>query len=216
MAFTFFESENELGLALALKQAQSEGAKAFAFSGGKSPIALFKSLQNLLDASSLSISLVDERLGSPMHEDSNELLLRKYLLAGALARANFTGLLPERQINETELIARLNANYKQPDVVVLGMGEDSHFASIFPCCDELDLALNQKPGYLITKPKTAPYTRITLSYKAIKAARYIFLAISGEAKLKVFEKASQKSDKALPISLLLHDEGVNVHVYYHR
>ena len=82
------------------------------------------------------------------------------------------------------------------DIVILGMGQDGHTASLFPCSEELSIGmdLNTKNILISTTPKTAPYERISLTAKSIMDAKKVFLHINGSSKLLALEEAMNLSD----------------------
>jgi 6-phosphogluconolactonase len=85
------------------------------------------------------------------------------------------------------------------------MGEDGHFASLFPDFEDLQKALD--PGgraQCITVQTTAsPHLRISLTLSALLNSRHIVLLIFGEVKRRVFE-AANNGDSPYPIESLLH------------
>jgi 6-phosphogluconolactonase len=88
------------------------------------------------------------------------------------------------------------------DVIILGMGDDGHTASLFPCCKELTQAMdpNNKQKCIVTKPKNAPYERISLTFSTIIKAKQLILHLSGSSKLQTFEFAMTLRDaKKMPI-----------------
>lgn len=192
------------------------GGAVLAVSGGRSPVAMFERLRyRPVRWEAVTITLVDERVVPPDHPDSNGELVRAHLLREAAAKAAFIPLVADDQeAAAPELaIARLNQAYRQPDVVVLGMGEDGHTASLFPDAPELQAALSEpKPGYMITHPSAAPHARITLNLAALLATERAFLSIAGPVKTGVLARALQAPTPALPVSLVVsgHRHGFDV------
>jgi len=112
-------------------------------SGGKTPAPVFRALsQAPLEWDRIDIALVDERWLRPDDPDSNAHLVRKCLLQGHAAAARFETLTrPGRSIEAAVADANLHARHP-PGVVLLGMGNDGHVASLFPGMHELDRALD--------------------------------------------------------------------------
>ncbi len=88
---------------------------------------------------------------------------------------------------------------------LLGMGEDGHFASLFPDFDGLQKALDPDNKAACTMVQTAgsPHLRISLTLSALLNSLHIVLLIFGEAKRLVFE-AAKAGDSKYPIEALLH------------
>ncbi|MDK3023710.1 6-phosphogluconolactonase [Cupriavidus taiwanensis] len=202
---------NALDLAVRVK-----GWAVLAVSGGRSPVAMFERLRHRhVRWDAVTITLVDERVVPPDHADSNAALVRAHLLREAAASAAFVPLIADAQdaAAPAQAVARANAAFRQPDVVVLGMGEDGHTASLFPDAPELHSALSEpQPGYVITHPSVAPHARITLNLAALLAAERVFLSVAGAAKAAVLERALQAPTPSLPVSLVLsrHRHGFDV------
>ena len=185
-----------------------------AVSGGKSPIPLFTKLSNLeLPWEKITITLVDERVVAPQDLDSNENLVRTYLLQSNAQKAKFIGIISD--INDAKkCLDNINNNIKTIDLAILGMGEDGHTASIFPNMPELDEALHTKNKYLITNPISAKYQRITLSLNGLVNVSRLFLSITNEIKLNVFKESILSTNLSYPISYLL-DKRDDISVYWH-
>ena len=202
---------------------EARGQATLAVSGGKSPIALFEQLrEQTLDWSRVTVLLVDERCVPHDHADSNTALVREHLLQGAAAAASFATLfdavpadLSDAALLDAVVLAnqRLSAIHFPLDVVVLGMGEDGHTASLFPAAPGLDHALTSEGPMAGVRPATAPHARLTLTLPVLLAARHLHLSIAGDAKRKVYQAAAQAPTPALPISLLLNHPACTVQVW---
>ncbi|NWD53048.1 6-phosphogluconolactonase, partial [Pseudomonas gingeri] len=136
----------------------ARGVATLVVSGGRSPVAFFQSLAKQdLDWSKVVISLADERWVPVEHADSNAGLLKRYLLQGPVAKARFIGLynaaanLDEAAQQADQFLAEL----PDIDVLVLGMGDDGHTASLFPNSPNLQAAL-QVDGSRRVWPMLAP------------------------------------------------------------
>jgi 6-phosphogluconolactonase len=90
------------------------------------------------------------------------------------------------------------------DTLLLGMGGDGHFASLFPGGDRLAAGLDPAGSALLV-PMRAPDAgepRLGLSLAAIRRARRCMLHIEGETKRRVLERADA-GDARLPVHALL-------------
>ncbi|KTD21120.1 6-phosphogluconolactonase [Legionella londiniensis] len=192
MQLTSYESKEILSQEFAAKirailsEAIALRNQAFlAVSGGQTPLQLFKILSKIELAWHLvTVTLVDERIVDVNSPESNEYWVKRYLLQGKASRANFISL-HAQNINET--VAALPPF----DVLILGMGEDGHTASLFPCCAELTKALadEEDKAIMFTNPLSASHARITMTKKRLLSSLHIFLHIIGEKKKEVLQKA---------------------------
>ncbi|GAA0847824.1 MAG: 6-phosphogluconolactonase [Cupriavidus sp.] len=195
---------------------KAKGWAVLAVSGGKSPLPMFERLRyRPIRWDAVTVTLVDERAVPPDHADSNGALVRNHLLREGAGVAAWVPLIrDEAEAAEPQrAVARLNGAFQQPDVVVLGMGEDGHTASLFPDAPELQDALSDPtPAYVVTHPSVAPHARVTLNLAALLAAERMFLAISGEKKAEVLARALQAPTPSLPVSVVLarHRRGVDI------
>ena len=182
------------------------GCASIAVSGGRSPIGLFEELSKLnLDWSKVELALVDERWVDAKNEDSNELLVRRHLIKNKATQIKFFPIKnTANSAKEGQLLyEQALQNVELPfDVIVLGMGDDGHTASLFPCCKELSQAMDpdNQQKCIVTKPKNAPYERISLTFSTISKAKNLFLHLRGSSKLRTFELAmTLKDSNKMPI-----------------
>ncbi|AFP31361.1 6-phosphogluconolactonase [Marinobacter sp. BSs20148] len=207
-------------IALILRQRLEAAPRAsVALSGGSTPILLFKALaQQVLDWQRIDVVQVDERWVDPSHPDSNSAQIRAHLLQGGAAVARFHPLYENVASPSAGLGAvgqRLESLNWPLDVVVLGMGNDGHTASLFPDAPELVAAMAEHNGSklaAITPPQQAQ-ARITLTRSAIAGARNCILHIQGDDKLATLSKALIEPDNwaQMPIRVFLRS---GLHIFW--
>jgi 6-phosphogluconolactonase len=183
-------------LAGIIKQAISlKGSASIAVSGGSTPKPLFQALSRIdLPWSKVNITLADERWVDNLDDASNEKLVRENLLVNHASSAHFISMTTRDENAENavdEISARLSEMGLPLDVLILGMGEDGHTASLFPCSAQIEEGLNvaRQTPVLATQPTTAPHQRMSLSLAEIIKSKHVFLHITGEKKRKVLEDA---------------------------
>ncbi len=204
-----------------LQQAQAErGLSSLVVSGGGTPVPMFKQLRSAaLDWSKLTITLADERWVDPHDDDSNEKLVRDHLL---MPESRFVPLkydVPSSQEGARQADKALAEAIEGAfDVVILGMGEDGHTASLFPHHPTLASALsvdNDVRCMAIDNAPKPPPDRITLTAPALFNSHEIIIHITGEEKRAVLEKAVQQGDPlALPIAAFTCQKAVPISVYW--
>jgi 6-phosphogluconolactonase len=188
----------------------NQGRASLVVSGGRSPIAFLEALSTrVLPWAKVQVSLADERWVEPTDPDSNEGLLRRHFLQNAAADAQLVGLYQAAQTLEqaAELASEKLAEFAQPiDVLVLGMGNDGHTASLFPNSPLLERGLDEN-GTDLCLPMQAPVSpeqRLTMTYQLLASARVQCLAIQGVAKLETLRQAMQLEPVQMPIRAFLH------------
>jgi len=202
------------------KVAQAEGAgKTFtvALSGGRIARKFYSGIVN--QASEQDLHLIhthffwaDERCVPPDDAESNFGLAREHLFTPlGVASGNVHRVLGEEtpQFAATEAeaevsrIADLNADgLPMLDLVVLGLGEDGHVASLFPNAPQI--VTDSRHSYLAIcdSPKPPP-NRVTLSYAALTAARQVWVLVSGSGKAAALQKSLNSAD-GTPLGRVIH------------
>lgn len=204
-----------IGAALEAGMAR-RGQATLAVSGGRSPVPLFEALRQLpLAWARVQVMPVDERCVPPRHPDSNAALVRRHLLQEHAIGARFVPMFDElpdapealdtRDLDELARAAsRRVAPLLPADVVVLGLGEDGHTASLFPGAPGLAQALATAEPVAWTRPATAPHARLTLTPAALRGAGLLELPLLGPQKQAVYRQTLQGgAAPERPLSLLM-------------
>ena len=179
----------------------------FIVSGGSSPVQIFKDL-SAMEAkwSDINISLVDDRVVDINHEDSNEKLVKELLIKDKAKDASFISI-----CNQPNDLLTLKRPF---NVMLLGMGEDGHFASLFPKLIQSNpeyFDLKSEPEIFFTDPMGSPcHKRASMNLSMILESKNIFLLVSSEKKLEVLNQA--KSDKSLPLFYLLNQKKTEIKI----
>ena len=206
--------EKELTEAVAARSCAS-----LVVSGGSTPRPLFQELaQRQLPWNKITITLADERWVDVSSEDSNEAMVRENLLCGAASEAAFIPLknTAESAAEGWEMCHEtLTDQFDRFDLVILGMGEDGHTASLFPGVSGSALESNSRALCAAIIPPKAPHERLTLTARAILNSRKIVLHIVGDKKWQVYQDALiAGSADELPIRVVLDQDQAPVDVYW--
>jgi len=218
------EAAGELAtqVALALRAGlAARGAGSLALAGGRTPVPLFHALcAQQLDWRHVGVTLTDERWVAEDQPGSNAALVRRELLAGPAAAAHFVPLYDGSAHAASAARAtwqRLRGLARPFDAVALGMGEDGHFASLFPGDDGLPAALDPaaEPACVAMRAPVEPRERISLNLAALLQTRRLFLFVTGKVKLELLEAAaSAGAASAWPVSALLAQRQPVTEVYW--
>ena len=200
------------------------GRATIVVSGGRTPLGFFQQLRSReLDWSKVVVTLTDERWVANNHADSNERLVKEHLLVGNAAAALFLPLKHEAQdpVAGARLASEALAAHDTPfDVVILGMGEDGHTASLFPDSPQLLAALHDASGAACLATENAlkaPRWRITLTAPRLLNTRALVVHATGAAKWSLFGEALAGNQvEHLPIRFALNQERVPCHVFWCR
>jgi 6-phosphogluconolactonase len=223
-----FDSAHALAQALAQSVAadlraalQACGGASLIVSGGRTPAQFLTLLsEQELDWTKVWVSLADERWVDEDHPDSNAALVRQHLLQNYAVGANFVPLKNAAATpaqGERACTKALEAMPRPFDMVLLGMGDDGHTASLFPQAPQLAQALAMDSGQrcLGVDPVTAPHPRLTLTLPALLASRRIAVLFTGAGKWALYQQALQPGPaEALPIRAVLHQDRVPIEVYW--
>jgi 6-phosphogluconolactonase len=200
------------------RRLRADGRAGLVLSGGRTPAAFLRALgAHALDWRSVQITLADERCVGADSPASNLRLLRESFAGTAAADA----ALPAFDMTSAaavqdwrEWLARLPRPFA---AVVLGMGDDGHFASLFPHMPALAPALDPQGAATVVHgfAPVEPQSRLSLTLAALLETDLLALHITGAAKLAVLGRAQQPgSELELPMRALLRQERTTLEIYH--
>lgn len=175
--------------------------------GGTSPAPVFETLSGTdLDWDRVTVVLGDERWVDGDHKRSNSRLLRRHLLKDKAAAAHYIDLYTGDASPDlaTEALAARLAPHLPLTVVLLGMGNDMHTASLFPGADQLAAAMAlDAPPVMAIRAEGAEEPRITLTRPVLAEALNIHVLIMGPEKREALERAQKLDPIKAPIRAFL-------------
>lgn len=163
-----------------------------AISGGKTPDLLFDILaENYADSvlwQKLHFWWVDERMVPPTHSENNFGVVQNLLFSKiSIPEENIHRIKGENASEEEAFSYSAQIQEKLPvengwpvfDLILLGMGDDGHTASIFP--DQMELLVSGKICEVATHPVSGQ-KRVTLTGKVINNAANVCFLVTGKSK----------------------------------
>ena len=196
-----------------LATALRNGPATLSVPGGTTPGPVFDALSVAdLDWARVFVLLNDERWVGEDSPRSNTRLLRERLLQRKAAAATLLPLYapapqPEDRI---EQLAQTIAPHLPISVLLLGMGNDMHTASLFPGADHLIQALSpDAPVLMALRADAAGEPRITLSARVLQAAQHIHVLITGPEKRQALDRALTLPPELAPIRTVLDQATVH-------
>ena len=194
------------------------GRMTVALSGGRTPADLYRTLAQEREGLSWEkthIFLVDERFVPYDDEDSNFRMIKETLLTAVTVPkenihpvdTSLPGPDEAADAYEKEIIRHFRlgpGQFPRFDLILLGLGEDGHTASLFP-----GSAVLQEKSRLVRAVRLGNefHDRITLTLPAINNGRHIAFQVEGTHKVAVLGKVVEANDPALPASLIKPTEG---------
>ena len=195
-------------IAADLRQALLQRPRALLLlSGGRSPIPVLTALAaQTLAWDRIDVSLVDERSVAPDAPAANGALLQANLLVDAACCAHLIELMPAAIFQaaadpwdaalQAAQEANVNQALEQPDVVVLGIGNDGHTASLFVDAPQWSEATTTRSRYVALQPQAAPYARVSLSLHALQCQKQCYLWAAGGDKAATLAGLAQAVEQA--------------------
>jgi 6-phosphogluconolactonase len=180
--FTVLATAEEVAKAAAdqIAAALGAGSRSLVLAGGTTPRRCYEILAGLdVRWGKVAVLFGDERCVAPDHPDSNYRMAREALLERVTPATVYRipgELGPDEGARE---YARVVDSAMPLDLVLLGVGEDGHVASLFP--GHPVVASTGLTAGVHDSPKPPP-ERVTLTLEAIRGARQVLILATGAGK----------------------------------
>jgi 6-phosphogluconolactonase len=188
----------------------SRGVSSLALSGGSTPRSVYELLgsdefRSRIDWNRVHLFWSDERCVPQFMPESNYRMVNESLLTKVSIReSNVHRIAGERKPKDAALeyeqeIKRLfelkNGQLPEFDVILLGVGEDGHTASLFPGSAVIR---ERKRLVVAVYVKTLSVNRITMTFPAINNSVNVIVLVSGKAKASIFQKVLEEENHLYP------------------
>lgn len=200
------ERGHEIVLELISSTIEAQGRFTIALAGGSTPQPLYAALaEDSLPWSKIHVFWGDERYVPADHPDSNELMARNAWLdkieipPSNVHPMETTGENPQQDAQRHEAALKeffdMSQGFPRFDLILLGMGDDGHTASLFPHTE----ALEEKERWVTVGNKDGQ-PRLTFSIPLINQAKCVLFLVAGENKRTALQHifASQGDATAYP------------------
>jgi 6-phosphogluconolactonase len=197
---------------------EKKGFFVAALSGGQTPVNFYQTLadhKGRLPRNNIHIFLVDERFLSFDDRDSNYRMLRETLLDRIQISQENLHFIPTGRVTpqlsaeayeeDLRIFFRLRSGqFPEFDLILLGIGEDGHTASLFPGSPALNERNRLAVAVMLDEIR---HHRITLTMPVINHAKHVVFLVSGKRKAAVLEKVVNEKDPSLPASMVSPNKG---------
>ena len=192
------------------------GRFSFVLAGGSTPKALYELLasnefRDRIDWRNVEIYFGDERTVPPDHKDSNYGMASAAMLSRLpIPEINIHRMRgeidPEEAAKEYGLLLKEKFGDGGPDLVLLGMGDDGHTASLFPGTPALRETKHRAFANPVPQLNT---TRLTMTAPFINRARDVIITVTGANKaIRLAEVLEGPRDpERLPVQLVQPTSG---------
>jgi len=160
------------------------GTRRLALAGGSTPRGVHRALlaltgEEAVDWSRVELVFGDERMVPPDDPASNYRMAKETLIEALDPAPRGVLRIPGELPSEAAAAAyEAMLGERAIDVMLLGMGDDGHVASLFPATPEPDPARR----VVATTSPVAPHARVTVTYRTIREAGAVLVVMAGAAK----------------------------------
>jgi 6-phosphogluconolactonase len=196
---------------IAERTIKEKGVFHLSLAGGSTPAVIYQRLVTLdTDWSKWHIWFGDERclpIGDPDRNDS--MAKKSWLDHVPVPASNMHSIPAERGAEQaaTDYSAELD-KAGEFDLVLLGLGEDGHTASLFPGHDweKGQESVAAIPVYDAPKP---PPDRVSMSAVRLSNARYVWFIVTGESKVDAMQR--WRKGESIPAASISADSSLEIY-----
>jgi len=191
------------------KAIAERGSFKVVLAGGSTPEKIYQQLVGAkTDWSKWMIYYGDERCLAADDKDRNSIMASNALLSKvAIPAANIFTMPTELGAVEAAVKYReVIADVEQFDLVLLGMGEDGHTASLFPG----HVNASEETVHEVYNSPKPPSDRVSLSAKTLANTRQCFFIVTGASKVDPVKQWKQGAD--LPVATIAPSTGVDIYI----
>lgn len=194
----FADDAAEFILNQARKSIAERGEFRIALSGGKTPASVYARLASIardLPWSVLRITFGDERCVPPDDPESNFRMARENLLTAAAVPEQSVmrmrgEIAPQIAASKYEQqLDRIASEHDEPvyrhDLILLGLGDDGHTASLFPGTAALEETNHRVVANFVPKLSAC---RLTFTFPLINAARHVLFLVGAAKSPELIER----------------------------
>ena len=186
------------------------GRFSIVLAGGNTPRAIYRLLREVpMDWSKWHIYFGDERCLPRDHIDRNSLMAEQAWLHYVDIPASQIHDIPAElgNVAGAKAYSETLKNVDTFDLVLLGLGEDGHTASLFPD-QAVDNSADAVPVFAAPKP---PAERVTMSQNRLSNAHEVLFLVTGEGKQAAVD--NWRKGVSIPATLIAPKNGVDVYCY---
>ncbi|MCH9849590.1 MAG: 6-phosphogluconolactonase [Betaproteobacteria bacterium] len=189
---------------------QAQGSFYVVLAGGSTPKAVYQLLsEQQADWANWHVFHNDDRCLPVDHEERNSKMARDAWLSKVA--------IPEQKIHDipaelgnvagAKAYAETLKDVRTFDLVILGLGEDGHTASLFPN-QTVDNSADAVPVFDAPKP---PADRITISQSRLNNTKEVMFLVTGAGKQEAVD--NWRNGAAIPATLITGNNGVEVYCF---
>ncbi len=197
-------------LAAANEAIASRGRFSIVLAGGSTPKSVYALLKDAdADWENWHVYHNDDRCLAVDNAERNSLMARTTWLNHVSIPANQIHDIPAElgNIEGAKAYAKTLAGVPEFDLVLLGLGEDGHTASLFPN-QAVDNSADAVPVFDAPKP---PADRITISQQRLSKTREVIFLVTGAGKQDAVD--NWRNGVAIPATLITPKNGVDVYCF---
>ena len=197
---------------VARESIEKRGVFRIVVAGGNTPRPLYEKLCDAeTDWSAWHVYYGDERCLPPDDANRNSLMVEDaWLKRVGIPRAQIHTIPAERGATQAaQDYAALLQGVNEFDLVLLGLGEDGHTASLFPGHD-WGVAPGAPAALAVHDAPKPPPERVSLSARRLSRARHVLFLITGETKRRAI--AAWRDGKPIPARAITPPGDVDIWV----